>query len=44
MDKITITILIIGGILLFIMLMYFGLAIVDSHNICNAMNLTGCGK
>ena len=37
-------ILIVGGAFLFAMLMFFGYAIVDSHDICKAMNLTGCLK
>ncbi|KKN65842.1 hypothetical protein LCGC14_0477780 [marine sediment metagenome] len=31
-----------GLFLLFGMLFYIGFVIIDSHNICNAMNLTGC--
>ena len=29
---------------LFCIVVYFGLAIMDSHNICNGMNLTECLK
>ncbi|KKN58004.1 hypothetical protein LCGC14_0556620 [marine sediment metagenome] len=29
---------------LFFIGMYFGWAIIDSHNICDAMNITGCRR
>ena len=29
---------------LFCIGMYFGWAIIESHNICNSMNLTECGR
>jgi len=37
-------IFIIGGVLLLSMLFYFGYSIIESHNICNFMNLTECKR
>lgn len=44
LNQLTVFFAITLGITGIIYLFMFGIQIIDSHNICNSMNMTGCNK